>query len=355
MRKYIYSILIFTCVCVSCSEKQKYNNCATFDDKAISVSQKIDLQGTVMIFDEEVQHPARIHCVDSVLLLTNINSSLFLDKYNLNTLKKMGSCIPFGSGPNEMLIVSKIQQIDRFVWLFDQSQRKLLEYSLPEFYLTETPVPSRTISLKEPSPYGTIILPTGKIIATTFNLERKRFSFFDMSGDLIENKAEYPDYNEELTEYEEIESFFCEMALSTEMKKIVLSYKQTDLIEIYDFEGNLEKRIQGPEQFFPALKQKGSEDKIRVSPKKGVSRDAYFYPIIHNNEIWVSYSGKYFDPHQSHAYLNKCIFVFDLKGNLVRQYNLDTPIFTFTIDKQKNKIYGITDNPEMQIIEFDIN
>lgn len=350
MRIFI-TILVFCISIFSCTHKYEYTNCRVLKKDTIS-SKTLYLHGNPLIFHKDIKNPVRIQCLDSILLLTNRNNSTFLDKYNLNTKEYMGDIISFGTGPDEMLIIKQMQKTDSCIWLFDQSQSKIFKYSLPEFYLEKTIKSSNTITLEEMA-YNFLILPTGKIIATTFNTENKRFSFFDLSGKLIEHKGEYPTFGKTLTEYEKIESFFCEMILTPDNKNIILTYQQTDLIEIYDIEGNLKQRIHGPDIFFPALKQNGTHDKIRVSPKYGEARDAYFCPTLYNDEIWLLYSGKFYDPNIAFIYLHDNILVFDTKGNFIKQYKLDIPIFAFSIDSKNKKIYGITENPEIQIIEFE--
>ena len=46
--------------------------------------------------------------------------------------------------------------------------------------------------------------------------------------------------------------------------------------------------------------------------------------------------------------------VFDDKGNPLQRYTLDSPIFTFTINPTTNKLYGLSDNPEFHVIEYQL-
>lgn len=349
MKKVLYLGFIF--ILLSCSNNEKYENCSLFSYDSLSTDKIVDLKGNIVNFNVEVRNPVRAFCANSILFLTNRNTATFLDKYDLKTYEKIGSCISFGSGPNELQIISSILKTDSTVWLFDQIQQKLFEYSLDDFCWANTPIPYNTITLEEAA-NNILILPENKIISTTFNTEEKRLSFFNMQGALLEHKGEFPYFGKELTTIEKIESFMSQMLLSPDKTKILLSYKQTDLIEIYSTDGVLKKRIQGPDFFFPSIQQYGDNENIKVKPANNKSRDAYFFPTVYKDEIWILYSGLFFDPQEASNYLNNTILVFDWEGNFIRKYNLDVPIFTFTIDEYRNKIYGITDNPEMQIIEF---
>ena len=55
-----------------------------------------------------------------------------------------------------------------------------------------------------------------------------------------------------------------------------------------------------------------------------------------------------------HKYLKDQLFVFDDKGNPLQRYTLDSPIFTFTINPTTNKLYGLSDNPEFHVIEYQL-
>lgn len=345
-----YLIYILTTFLSSCTEEMKYAQCTKFELDDNLKMQTLELKGKALSFDIEVNRPVRLFSFDSLLILNNMSTELLLDIYNINNNTKICSNISVGSGPNELLIINKIQRTDSSLLLFDQMRGKLFEYSISNFCI-DHPEPLSITNIEE-SANNIIRLSSGNIIATTFNKENKRFSLFDSKGKLIEHIGDYPEYNDELSMYEKIESFICDMTLS--QSNIILTYKRTDLIEIYDTVGNLIKRVQGPDHFFPAIKEKRNGEEIRFSTKKGESRDAYFYPNIYNNEIWTLYSGKYFDSNGAPIYLNNTILVFDSLGTILKQYKLDIPIFTYTINAERKKLYGITDNPEMQIIEFDL-
>ena len=193
---------------------------------------------------------------------------------------------------------------------------------------------------------------TGEKVNTS-NSTQKRLSFYDSEGKFIETKGEYPEYGEILTPFEKIEGLSCYATLSPDKNGIFLFYKQTDLIELYDIYGNLKKRIQGPDLFFPVIKQTIQDESVHVNSVSGQSRDAYFSPLSINGRVYVLYSGIYFN-RENHKYLKDQLFVFDDKGNPLQRYTLDSPIFTFTINPTTNKLYGLSDNPEFHVIEYQL-
>lgn len=349
MTKYICLLIIF--VFVSCDANRKYDDCAIFSNDQLSKS-TFDLIGKTIDFDVPVRKPVKIYSFDSILVVNNMAMDTLMDIYNLNTNKYICSNIPVGSGPEELLISSNMQEKDSFISFYDQMKNKIFIYRKCDL-LQNSPKVIKVIQLDEPA-NNAFITPCNNIIATSFNTENKRFSIFDMNGEFIQYIGNYPNYKVSLSNYEVIESFMCHMAMKDTI--VVLAYNRTDLLEIYDSNGILKKRVQGPNQFFPAIKQIEEGEKVHFQESIGKSRDAYFSPVIYKKEIWVLYSGKYFDPYNSSSnYLNNIILVFDIEGNIKRKYILSEPIISFTINSDRNILYGISDIPEMHIIEFNLN
>ena len=348
----IIFILAISIFLYSCEYSSNYKNAHLFSNENIPLEK--NLKGKVLDFDELIMMPVELSIVDSVLLLLNIRTELFVHKFNINSFKKIGESVPFGSGPGEMLDARKIQPIDSSIWLFDKMNRKIHQYEIFDFCFSDHP------EVKNMMKYSRFlddlsILPDNKYVATTIEPNTKRLIFFDMEGNQLFEKGEFPDDGTEKTDLEKTQGANCSMIVNILEKKICLAYKLTDLIEIYDMEGNLLKRVHGPDHFFAQLRQRNlAEDAITVTSSDGKTRSAYYFPVSYDNKIWVLYSGKYFGESDVADHLLNTIIVFDWDGNPLCHYKLDVPIFAFTIDKQNNKIYGITENPENQIIQFDL-
>lgn len=84
-------------------------------------------------------------------------------------------------------------------------------------------------------------------------------------------------------------SFLAEMACTDD--RLFVSYMQTDLLELYDVEGSLLKRMQGPDGFFPHIREVSDGRYSKTTSVKGESRDAYFTPVAVNGKFYVSYTG----------------------------------------------------------------
>lgn len=354
MNKYILlqsTILLFLSVFSACNSSKEYENSQLFNLE--SFKQTKTLKGTPLLLDEPVKTPARIYTIDSFLVLINMHTNIFVDRYNLNTSKKTGEYISFGSGPEEMITPKNIITEDSIVYTFDLGKKRLVQYDKYDFCHNKSPSLEKTINFDE-FVSNLQLLKNGTIVTTIHSPEHKRLSFFNLNGEFIETKGEYPVIrNQELNTIQKMSGYDCSIITNEDKDKIFIAYKLTDLIEIYDINGNLITRKQGPEGFFPSIIVHNNGDMQTIGYEKDKSKDGYFCPIAYNDEIYVLYSGKTYNP-DKHDFNSDHIFVFDWNGNPIRTYNLETPIFSFTIDPKTNTLYGITNNPEYHIVTMQL-
>ncbi len=343
-------VLLFCLVFLfSCAEKNQYKDAKRFTME--DFPEVVSVTGKEVVFEEELYMPMRIYLLDSVLVLLNRNMESHLTRYNIYTKKKIGEDISFGSGPEEMLNPESVQLLDSVVWIYDTGKRRASRYLRKDFGLSSALKPDSSIVFEEALDKISF-LNEREIVATVLSPEHKRLSFFNQEG-LIKTVGEFPSIPNEVTAIEAIETFLGDLAVNPQNGKICLSYRRTDLIEFYDSTGRLEKRLYGPDHFLPFLKQRTIGEGIGYRSIPGETRDAYFFPVQIRDQVALLYSGQTFDLDKRMYYLNQ-IFFFDWDGKPLKKYILDIPIFHFTIDEQSNRLYGITDDPEFRIIEFQL-
>lgn len=177
-----------------------------------------------------------------------------------------------------------------------------------------------------------------------------QLSVFNAQGKEVNKMANYPGSSVSFTDMEKKETYY--MNFTTDgLNRIAISYYMTDLIEIYDIKGNLQKRLFGPEQFISRVKEYNDENISGSSPIKGSARDAFFSPVNAGDEFFVLYNGRYIDDPNHSSSCNQ-IFSFSWQGVPKKIYNLDDPVFSFTVDTKNKKIYGISNTPEFHIVEY---
>jgi len=341
-----FSISFLFLLLLSCNNYE-YKNVSLFSLK--DIPEKTYLKGEIIQLDE-IFIPVKLFVKDSLLFTINLRNRYFISVFHLQDMKKIGDFIHFGSGPNEALHVNNLQFQDSIVWVFDPDNQQINKYQLNQFLEENEVFPLERIKMEES--FNNMIVTQDKLIAYSLRYIQSRFSMFDLQGNFIENKGELPDSGVEMTDLELYESYLCNMVLNPMDKSIFVAYMDTDLIEIYDLNGNLKTRRHGPDHFYSIKKEVSSGNEFRVRSIEGKSRDAYRAPLAFEDEIWTIYSGKFFDRKIENGFLCNTIIVFDWEGNPIRQYTTDISFYSLAIDRKNRVVYGLTLNPEYVFVKF---
>jgi len=352
MKKLFCLFLSVFLVLNSCNEHLKYKYAQSFSHK--DIGEIIYIEGVELEIDEMIMRPKSVTLIDTILIVTNIGMQNFIHRYDIKNKTKIGESISFGSGPEEMLNVQDVQVSfdDTTVWILDSRKQEAYQYNKYDICISDSPIPLQSIKFNDYFD-KMLVLSDNKIVASTLNPENTHLSFYNMQGVLIQDNCDFPDAGITQTLYERIESFLGDMVFDFSTQRIFFAYKQTDLIDIYDIDGNLLYRSHGPDRFFSYMKQYDINQGVKVRSESGKTRDGYYFPVVNNNEIWTLYSGKYFD-REIPNYLLDQIIVFNWDGKPIRQYKLDRPIYTFTIDVENQTLYGVSDDPQFVILKFDL-
>jgi hypothetical protein len=280
-----------------------------------------------------------------------------MQRFRLPQLTPIGEAsISMGNGPQELLSTYRIQGMDSLFVVSDLMGSYVMTYSKDSVCNASKFPVGEKIRLEEP--FSDVLLLPGcqQIVATILNTEHQRLSFFASDGTYRRTIGMYPKFSRELTPLEQIEGYACEMVVDPSNSHIWLFYKSTDLIEIYDSEGSLIKRLHGPDHFFPSVKELSNEDGLqRVSSVSGEMRDAYFCPLYSDGKIYVLYSGRVYHEGQSiNSYLLNTILSFNSDGTPDKAYKLSVPVFTFSIDEINKTLYGLSFDPEYHLMKYQL-
>lgn len=346
MRSLTTTFILFF-ILTSCQDK--FENSSTFDVNSFSYS-NIKLTAEILPLDS-LTNPVRIYCYDSLLFLISNQTSKLVNIYNLKLRKKIGDVIIKGRGPEEMLMVNDLQFIretDSF-WAYDIIQKKMQEYSIKAIINNLDSPPIQSIRIKDVGCLNPMVISDQIIIANSGQTKPLgRFFFYNNKGETIDIKGNYPEYGKDIPLIAKSEVFSCKMGLKPDKSKIVLAYSMTDLIEIYNAEGKLLKRMHGPDCFSPLFEIRENQGGFQVVPFKE-AKDAYVFPITTDEEFWVLYSGKSQSPGEYHM---ETLLSFNWDGRPLANYVLDVPIFGFDVDWDNRIIYGLSHKPKPSIYTF---
>ena len=340
------SLFIILILLISCSKSNTYKefNDLTFEDFKL----KKTLTGNI---DSLIMRPSSLKVIDSLLIVVEPSMNRLFSIFNLKSNKLVGKRIDKGQGPKDMIMPKIISYNDSIIKIIDMATFTIFEYDKDSFINIEDPTPINRVRLESPIFVDAEIL--GNNIVGYFDDNQYQLKISDIEGRDINHIAEYPPINIPLTNIEKKETFYMSFATNG-VDKIAICYYMTDLIEIYNIDGNLEKRLYGPEQFVSIAKSNINAENIILTSQKDQRRDAFFAPEGSENMFFTLFNGGFLsDPNHS----SSCKLLFSLSWNGEPQaiYTLDDPIFSFTIDSNNKKIYGISNTPEYHIVEYKLD
>ena len=343
----LLSITIF--LFATCHETERYENTSLFSFKDFKSTTK--LNATTIEFDEPIMLPFLFVKSDSLLIVQNIRTNNLLFVYNVNSRKKIGEFISFGSGPNDLLRIKNMQLVGSYLYISDSQKRTVSKYNIKDFHeSTGSLLPIHKVTIEHP--FNNIAYTENGYVATAMTPDNKRLVFYNSEGEKAFATGEYPYFGKDLTIIEKMEGFSSCFAVSHKYKRIYLFGNTTDLIEIYDFKGKLIKQIHGPEQIFPQAKEVSLPNGMARVSALEKSTFAFFHPIIVDDEIYVSYSGNHYNIEEQNVTIQH-ILVFDMDGSPLRKYELSKSIVSFTVDPETKSIYAASNIPDYHLVIFE--
>ncbi|MBG7630354.1 MAG: hypothetical protein IZT56_07965 [Bacteroidetes bacterium] len=287
------------------------------------------------LYDFKEGVPSKLIIVDSVLIIHNNikGSKSFLYNYYINNNTVSKGYLNKGRGPNEALGVRSIGIKGNTLWVYDVTLKKILtidkktaivnnvkivfnEYPYKEYFYA--------MSFKDSLNYFTIGDKKSNLKIKEKNLiSDKQMNEFGEFGNIPKNMS--------IGSYKSAHQSFIFVKPSSD--KLVLSYRFTDTMEMFNIKTGKSTAIQGPEvfnvSFEPIRETMLKTDKTRCAFIDGSVTDKYIY---------LAYSGaSYNNPNK---YSGKSIYIYDWDGNPIRKLNFKKNISTFTISKDDNTIYA---------------
>lgn len=306
------------------------------------------LVGRTVELKDLVMKPSQIQVYDSLLITYNQDAEKLFHLFNLNTGEKIGERISMGQGPKEMILPFFVNQKDS-IKLFDMMTSTVYTYPIPEFVGNPDPEPVQSLTLSEKPLWSELCRLNEKYIGTS-NQPESPCWLFDEKGDKIATFGSYPRSEVTYTDLEIVDAF--RAILVTDRKdKVAVCHFFTDLIDIYSGEGKLEKRLHGPDHFQTLFQEFKEEDRVGSKAVPGTYRDAFYSPVVGEDNFFVLYNGKMVEE-PTYNLLAKEIFVIGWDGSLQCRYKLDQGVLRIAVDTVNKKIYGISDDPEYHIVEF---
>ncbi len=348
MLKYIVVFFLISILSYSCSNQTKTDSGITeFDYNSFKTVHK--LKGHVYDLDTTVLAPKRLHIYGSVLAVLSPKEDKVLHLFNLESGKELACGLEIGQGPKDFLAPEFVDTSDSSeIVLSDMAMSTVVKYHVEEFLHHENPEFDSRTSLSNDI-FGRIGMLRNRYIAPAF-CEKFLLHSFDTKGNIVDSIGTYPDTEFDVTAMEKMTMFGFQLATNN-VDRIAVCYSWTDMIDIYDDEGNLLKRMHGPDHFMSRYKERRMGKAVGAMSIKGQSWDAYSVPVSVGDEFWILYSGAK-DLESNFSDYRKRILVFDKDGTPLRILELDRGIIMFDVDECNRNIYAICSKPEYHIIKY---
>ena len=305
-------------------------------------------------------HPAAIKVIpdENLLIVLEMEGPFFGKVYTLDSLKFIRSFIEKGKGPNSQLSTSSIQYgtEEKVLYVGDIYKKKLFCYSIDSLLSSQGSAhPSEVIDFKNKEITKPITLRGNKIVDLYASYQEDSIgslAFYDFDGKFSAKSGIYPFYEDTFKPFELLNVFISGLNTSENRDKIILNYYFTDYLDVYSSDGQLEKRIHGPDNFEPQFNSVKLGKFSANVPDKNNGRRAYAGKAIMRDKLFALYSGKLVKDSDYHA---ETILLYDNTLSPSTIYRLDKSIFDFDIDWSTNTIYGLSHIGENNVIKFNLN
>jgi len=291
---------------------------------------------------------AYLDVYDSLLLITETHTENTIHLHKKNSFDYIFSTGKIGRGPGEIerpgfYVFDKEKGI---LWTPDLADNEIMKWKIDSL-IAKVKTYRPTVSYKPPS----CLWPTpsfSQLNDSTFLYrvqDNPDYYFYaaNTKGKVtdslnIKNKTKiYPDVNKK----DLIATRWFHHIIHPTEKKILIAYRNSDIIVGIDFNGNILFQKQGP-------------DMIQESPTKNYMKRTYSSLRATKSHILGLYKGGYVKkyPKDKPKYPEN-IFVFDWQGKPIANLQLEHPTATFDIDKENKKI--ITYAVDLgQIVTYDL-
>lgn len=269
---------------------------------------------------------------DNLIIQTFCNSKdKHLVIFSLKENKVVNEAIKYGEGPEEMLSCD-ICLADDKLWLYDMSKMQIGFIPIDSFLLGDFNVNRYKLGRYY---YRTTMLSDSIMLGTNDLNSKSKISYVNIITGNIIGRGTYSYLDDNANMGALIDACSCYIDVNPKTKDILLSYRYTDIIEIYNSEGELKYSLQGPEGFDIEFQSKGGG-----MGKTQNTRKSFVNSYVTESSIYLLYSGSK-RTEKNWAYGTE-IFVFSWDGKPQKRYLLEQPIYAFAIDEDKQLIYSFS-------------
>jgi hypothetical protein len=168
--------------------------------------------------------------------------------------------------------------------------------------------------------------------------------------------GDFPSFKNDKTITPNNDIFSSTVSTSPDGTKIVLGCFNTDIIEIYDTNNGLQRRLQGPYNLSFSVKKETIGENMTMLLTEPMFF-AYSNAIGKNDGFYIGYRGLANPKRErlapSEGYPCK-VFFFNWEGEPLKLFEFSQHLIAFDLNSEENKMYCIVRTPEPKIKVFDL-
>jgi len=340
MKKVLTSILIILLFLFQCEKRhfeKEYRNYEKFTGFPQEETWEFERLSDVTFF-----FPPRIKIIQDhyLFVLTTIDGKL-IQIYNMDDGRLIKSFGKKGQGPGEYIgatgILYNSFEPDKF-WIHDVSLMKIERYDLNVVLKKDYFKSDSTIKISTDAGIAFKLFLLGKKEFVGIGSLKSRLTYYDLNGDTIRTNRYIPGVpKKNVSARIHMQAYDGVISCEDQVKRIAISNTDCDILEIYDYSGEMLKTLHGPDIF---VNDYGYADEYSLVVD--TKQCGYFSICSSSREIYCSYSGQ--KPKSMTdwtASLGREIFVFDWDGIPLKKGKLNYQIASMDYSEERNTIYAI--------------
>ena len=356
MKAYLFYVCALFLFAFYCCQKEKTSIVEYFEDKS-----EYPLQSAILLTDDKVYNPlSLVSYNDTLLILHNAMSPTFFSLVNIQTKEVVKDFGTIGNGPGEFVGCLQIEKaVDPgFINTADNLQARMYQYSLDSILSSNKALPinlfTGAVNENTKNIYSRILQIDDSIFIGMPGRAAGRFVIFNKNNHDSNGQGEYPKNESQplLSESMIGSAYQGYLHFNRSNQKLVYASSASEMLEIYTYK---DMQITLDIGYYTTLPKYSL---VEIGGAKGVKshiRGGRFIGLsCSDNFIYALYSKKDDDASIFEKLIGNEILVFDWAGVAIKKYKLDCEVKEISINKNEKIIYAIRDNPDPEVIYFEM-